>query len=212
MTPAGPTGATGPTGFTGPEGPAGTAGGIGPTGPTGFTGPEGPAGTAGGIGPTGPTGYTGYTGYTGFTGPDGPAGLEAFGGLYSNTAQVLAITLLGDTQVALANTMPSDDVTYTPANSITISTPGTYEVSFMLRGSASLGAVTTVAVRLNGTDIPSLTNTQTLTLATATDFSGDALVTLAAGDVLDLAVGALLALSLTLGAGTNASLVVMKID
>ena len=114
--------------------------------------------------------------------------------------------------MALANTMPSDDITYAPANSITIVTPGTYEVSFMLRGSASLGASTTVAVRLNGTDIPSLTNTQVLTIATGTEFTGAALVTLAAGDALDLAVSALLALSLTLAAGTNATLIIMKID
>ncbi|MEM5818342.1 MAG: hypothetical protein AAGU16_10835 [Desulfitobacterium hafniense] len=108
--------------------------------------------------------------------------------------------------------MPSDDITYAPANSITIVTPGTYEVSFMLRGSVSLGASTTVAVRLNGTDIPSLTNTQLLTLGADSEFSGSALVTLAAGDVLDLAVSALLALSLTLADGTNATLVAKKID
>lgn len=108
--------------------------------------------------------------------------------------------------------MPSDDVTYAPANSITIVLPGTYEVSFALRGTASLGASTTVAVRLNGTDIPSLTNTQMLTLATASEFSGSALVTLALNDTLDLAVSALLALSLTLASGTNATLIVKKID
>ncbi len=114
--------------------------------------------------------------------------------------------------MALADTMPSADVTYTPANSITIDTPGTYEVSFMLRGTASLGASTTVAVRLNGTEIPSFTNTQLLTIATATEFAGSALVNLAAGNVLDLAVSALLALSLTLANGTNATLIVKKID
>ena len=112
----------------------------------------------------------------------------------------------------LENTMPAENVTYTIADSITIGTTGTYEVSFMLRGNASIGAVTTVAVRLNGTDIPSLTNTQALTIATGTEFNGSAIISLNAGDVLDLAVSALVALSLTLASGTNATLIVKMLD
>ena len=222
--PTGPTGAaglTGPTGDTGPIGPTGATGPTGAaglTGPTGDTGPTGPTGAAGltgptgDTGPTGPTGDTGPTGPAGDTGPTGPAGLAAFGGRFSDDPQTLILALGIESQVDLTNTMPSNDVTYQPAESITIVNPGTYEVSFLLRGSVSVGALTTVAVRLNGADIPSLTNTQGLTLGISSEFTGNAILTLAANDVLDLAVSATLGLTLSLPAGTNATLVVKKLD
>ena len=219
--PTGAAGLTGPTGDTGPTGPTGAAGLTGPTGdtgpigPTGATGPTGAAGLTGptgDTGPTGPTGDTGPTGPAGDTGPTGPAGLAAFGGRFSDDPQTLILALGIESQVDLTNTMPSNDVTYQPAESITIVNPGTYEVSFLLRGSVSVGALTTVAVRLNGADIPSLTNTQGLTLGISSEFTGNAILTLAANDVLDLAVSATLGLTLSLPAGTNATLVVKKLD
>ena len=213
--PTGAAGLTGPTGDTGPTGPTGAAGLTGPTGDTGPTGPTGAAGLTGptgDTGPTGPTGDTGPTGPTGDTGPTGPAGLAAFGGRFSDDPQTLILALGIESQVDLTNTMPSNDVTYQPAESITIVNPGTYEVSFLLRGSVSVGALTTVAVRLNGADIPSLTNTQGLTLGISSEFTGNAILTLNANDVLDLAVSAALGLTLSLPAGTNATLVVKKLD
>jgi len=76
--PAGAVGATGPagpTGAAGSAGQAGLAGAAGSTGPAGATGPAGPTGAAGAIGATGSTGAAGATGVAGSTGPAGPTGL-----------------------------------------------------------------------------------------------------------------------------------------
>ena len=81
-----------------------------------------------------------------------------------------------------------------------------------LNASASLGAAVTVAVRRNGTNIPSTVLTRTLAIGTETIYQGNTIVTLTAGDIIDLAISALLALSVTLGGGTNATLSVKKLN
>jgi hypothetical protein len=58
----GVTGATGVAGTTGATGTTGTTGNDGATGPTGPTGPSGQAGTPGSVGATGPSGPTGTLG------------------------------------------------------------------------------------------------------------------------------------------------------
>ncbi len=112
----------------------------------------------------------------------------------------------------MANTMPSSNVTYTPANSVTVATAGNYEISYQVNGTAALAASVTVAVRNNGANIPSLTMTRTLTAGTNTVYQGSAIVSLTAGNVIDLALSALLAVGVTLGSGTNALLTVKKLN
>ena len=136
-------------------------------------------------------------------GPTGPAnGLNAFGGKYSNTAQTINLGIGTQTQIALPNTLPSLNTTYTPANSITVSQAGTYEINYFSNVSVALGTTLTQAVRVNGTNIPS----------TSSIYSGSTIVTLAAGSVIDMALSALLAVGVTLGSGVNATLSVKKID
>ena len=103
-------------------------------------------------------------------------------------------------------------MTYTPANSITIITPGNYEITYNTTLSASLGAAVTMSVRQNGTNIPSATISRTLSVGVGSLFSGNTVVALAAGDVIDLAVQALIAVGITLGSGTNAVLTVKKLN
>ncbi len=208
----GPTGATGADGVTGPTGPTGATGAdgaIGPTGPTGATGADGA------IGPTGPTGATGADGAIGPTGPtgaDGTANLNAYGGLYNNTPQTINLTLGGTTQLPLPSNMPSQNVTYTPANSITAPVAGVYEINYFTNISAALGTTVTMSVRRNGTAIPDATISRALSVGVGSIYNGSIIIDLNAGDVIDMALSALLAVGVTLGSGVNTTLTIKQIN
>ena len=152
-------------------------------------------------------------GPTGPTGPMGPStGLAAYGGKYNNTSQVLNIGLGTQTQVPLANNMPNLNTTYTPTNSITVSQAGTYEINYYSNVSAALATTVTFAVRNNGTNIPSTIISRALSVGVGSIYSGSVIVTLAAGDVIDMAISALLAVGITLGSGVNATLSIKKLS
>lgn len=202
-----PQGPTGPQGLAGTTGPTGS---IGPTGPQGLIGATGPTGSTG---PTGPQGLTGATGPTGLTGPTGPtAGLNAYGGKYSDASQTLNLGIGTQTQIPLPSSMPNLNTTYTPTNSITVAQAGTYEINYYSNVSVALGTTLTLAVRNNGTNIASTVISRALSVGVGSIYSGSAIVTLAAGDVIDMAVSALLAVGVTLGSGVNATLSVKKLN
>ncbi len=211
--PAGAIGATGATGVTGPTGPAGASvtGATGATGAIGATGPTGPAG-ASVTGATGPTGAIGATGPTGATGATGVADLNAYGGLYNATPQTLNLTLGGTTQLPIAATMPLKNVSYAPANSITVSATGVYEINYYTNVSAALGTTVTLEVRRNGTAIPQATLSRVLAVGVGSLYNGSFIITLNAGDVIDMALSALLAVGVTLGGGVNTTLTVKQLS
>ena len=164
-------------------------------------------------GPTGPAGTPGSTGPTGGTGPTGPAnGLNAYGGKYNNTPQTLNLVIGSATQIPLANAMPNLNTTYTPANSITVAQAGTYEINYFSNVSAAVGTTVTQAVRINGTNIPSTIISRALSVGVGSTYTGSTIVTLVAGDVIDMAISALLAVGLTLGSGVNATLSIKKLN
>ncbi len=211
--PTGPNGITGATGPTGATGATGSQGLAGATGPTGATGPQGLAGITGPTGPQGLAGATGPTGATGVTGPTGPAnGLNAYGGKYSDAPQTINLGVGTQTQIALPSAMPNLNTTYTPANSITVTQAGTYEINYYSNVSVALGTTVTLAVRSNGTNIPDTVISRILSVGVGSLYSGSVIVTLPAGAVIDMAISALLAVGVTLGSGVNASLSVKKLN
>lgn len=164
-------------------------------------------------GPTGPTGATGPQGLTGPTGSTGPAnGLNVYGGKYSNTAQTINLGIGTQTQIALPTAMPNLNTTYTPTNSITVSQAGNYEINYFSNLSVALGTTLTMAIRVNGTNIASTVISRVLSVGVSSIYSGSTIVTLAAGDVIDMALSALLAVGVTLGSGVNATLSVKKLN
>ena len=208
----GPTGATGADGAIGPTGPTGADGAIGPTGPTGADGAIGPTGPTGADGAIGPTGPTGADGAIGPTGPTGIADLNAYGGLYNTTPQTLNLTIGGTTQLPLPSAMPLKNVTNTPANSLTVGTAGVYEINYFTNVSAALGTTVTMAVRRNGTAIPQASISRVLSVGVSSLYSGSIIIALNAGDVIDMALSALLAVGITLGGGVNTTLTVKQIS
>ncbi len=224
---AGPTGATGATGVAGPTGPTGATGVAGPTGATGATGVAGPTGATGATGVAGPTGATGATGVagptgatgatgvagpTGATGATGVADLNAYGGLYNTTPQTLNLTIGGTTQLPIPSAMPLKNVTDTPVNSLTVGATGVYEINYFSNVSAALGTTVTMSVRRNGTAIPQATISRVLSVGVSTLYSGSIIIALTAGDVIDMALSALLAVGVTLGDGVNTTLTVKQIN
>jgi len=146
-------------------------------------------------------------------GATGPAnGLNAYGGLYNTVPQTLNLAIGGTTQLPLPSTMPALGPTYTPANSITIGTAGTYEINYASTLSAAIGTTVTTAVRRNGTAIPEARVSRLLAVGVGTLFNGSILIDLSAGDVIDLALSALLAVGVTLGGGVNTTLTVKKLN
>lgn len=138
--------------------------------------------------------------------------MSAYGTRYSTAPQTLNLTVGGTTPVPLPTNGPAKGVTYTPANSITVTDAGIYEINYSTTLTAALAATVTFAVRFNGTDIPSATISRALSVGTGSLFSGSTVVDLAAGTVIDMVISALLAVGITLGSGLNAILSVKKLD
>ena len=108
--------------------------------------------------------------------------------------------------------MPLKNMAYSPANSITAVTEGVYEINYYSNVSVALGTTVTLAVRRNGVAIPQATIARALSVGVGSLYNGSFLIELNAGDVIDIAVSALLAVGLTLGSGVNTTLTVKKID
>ena len=138
--------------------------------------------------------------------------MAAYGGLYSTVPQSLNLVVGGTTQIPLPTNAPSEGVTYTPANRITVTNAGTYEINYNTTLTAAVATTVTFAVRVNGTNVPSATISRALTLGTSSLFNGSTVVSLTAGSVVDMALSALLAVGITLGSGLNALLSIKKLD
>lgn len=161
-----------------------------------------------------PNGYTlNFTIPQGPTGPTGPtSGLSAYGGKYNNTASNISLGIGTQSQVPLPLTMPNSNTTYTTPNSITITQAGTYEINFYSNISIAIGTTLTLAVRSNGSNIPGTVLSKTLSVGTNSIYSGTVIVSLSANSTIDMAVSALIAVGVTLGSGTSASLTIKKIS
>lgn len=108
--------------------------------------------------------------------------------------------------------MPPSEVEYTPTNGITVTKDGNYEINYFTSLSVAVGATVTIAVRLNGTNIPGATISRTLSVGVGSQVNGSIMISLPAGSVIDMAISALVAVGVTLGTGVNASLTVKKLD
>lgn len=119
--------------------------------------------------------------------------------------------ILTQSVIPLPTSMPNLNVTYSPQNSITISQSGVYEINYYSNISVALATTITLAIRIGGTNIPSTIISRALSVGTNSIFSGSTIVNLNAGDVIDMAISALLSVGVTLGNGVNATLTVKRI-
>ena len=68
--------------------------------------------------------------------------------------------------------------------SINISSASTYEINYYINLSASVATTVTMAVRVNGTNIPSTIITRGLSVGVSSIYSRSTIVTLTPGDVI----------------------------
>ena len=108
--------------------------------------------------------------------------------------------------------MPNLNTTYATANAITVTQAGTYEINYYSNMTAAVATTITMAVRSNGTNIPSTVISRALSIGVGSIYSGSVIVTLPAGAVIDLAISALLAVGVSLSSGVNATLSVKKLN
>ena len=213
--PTGPTGSSGPIGSTGPTGPAGSQGSVGPAGPQGPGGPAGPQGSAGvqgpagpqgvqgSVGPQGPQGPVGPQGPQGPIGPTGPAGASgsnAYAYYYSTVVQSVG----ANQDVAFDSFSGQLNVSLGSGGTVvTVGVAGVYRIGFSISTAAS--ALATIQLYQNGAVVA---GTQTVLLSSTSQLSGEVLLTLAAGDTIELRVtGA----TLTLDSGVNAFISLLQV-
>ena len=78
--------------------------------------------------------------------------------------------------------------------------------------SAALGTTVTMSVRRNGTAIPQATISRVLSVGVSSLYSGSIIIALTAGDVIYMALSALVSVGVTLGSGVNTTLTVKQIN
>ena len=148
------------------------------------------------------------------------AGLAAYGGLYNDAAQTPTITTENVyVPVELNTEMPLLNTT-TATNQITVLQAGDYEITYHLQINSTAELTFNVTARQNSTPIASSTIEQTA-LETATggtfvvDVANSIIATLAANDVIDLALTTTTApggATITIPENGDATLVVKKLS
>ena len=136
-------------------------------------------------------------------------GLSSFGGRFNDDFTPINI-VVGQEVIPLPEIMPGRDVEYSD-NSITIEENGIYEINYSINVSAEVAALVTTSVRVNGQDIDSTVISRLIDVDLGTVYSGSTIVELNSGDVIDMAISALIAVEVTLGNGVNASLSIRRI-
>ncbi|QIL83073.1 collagen-like protein [Diaphorobacter sp. HDW4A] len=203
----GPTGATGATGATGSTGNNGLDGAVGPQGPIGTPGLNGTAGVTGPIGATGTDGATGPTGATGATGPTGATGTaftEVFASATNTAGSVIGV-LIGGTKIPLPSQNLSG-ITSSATTDFTVPQTGSYLITYSINVTAAL--LMSACVYIDSTCDATLNFSSLLSLSS---FSGQSILNLTAGQVVDLRLYGLLgAATLQGGAGARMSIIQLK--
>jgi len=167
-------------GDTGPAGAPGEKGPKGVKGDTGATGPQGAKGDTGAAGAAGPPGTNGTNGTNGATGPQGPAGtVLAYADFFALMPGDNPATVATGAAVEFPQDGPTSgsDIIRTGANTFTLSSAGTYMVTFQV----STDEPGQLAVALNGVVVPATV----VGRATGTSqIIGMTIVTASAADVL----------------------------
>ncbi|MGO5066931.1 hypothetical protein ACTQ4U_15230, partial [Clostridium sp. LCP25S3_F8] len=196
-------GITGPTGLQGITGPTGLQGITGPTGLQGITGPTGLQGI---------TGPTGLQGITGATGSDAPAGLQAYGGIYNIIGGTLGLPANTEVQIPITDLMVNNNVT-PGTNTLEIEISGDYRIEYLVSigPTPNAPAIATVA-RINGLGILDTDLGLIASSSTDTVFIAFTIVSLSAGDIIDVSIRSTTALTILFSSALAASLSVMKLD
>lgn len=136
----------------------------------------------------------------------------SYGGIYNTRPQILVLALGVQCQIPMPSVMPLNNIKPTHSNGLMVKRAGTYEINYNLIGSISVAVALSLAIRVNGVDIPSAEINRLVAVNTESIFHGSVIVDLEAGAVVDMAIFALVAATVTLGTGVNATLTLKQLS
>ena len=147
----------------------------------------------------------GDTGAAGTTTP-------AYANIYSTSQTVVNLTAATATTVTLATVGVSNNVNTATANKLTITNAGDYKIEYFLAGSPSVSGTLTLDVRKNGVTIDGSSVSASATANEAIPLQGTIISTLSANDILELDVASSVNANFTPSDGTNAYLIITKLN
>lgn len=125
-----------------------------------------------------------------------------------NNAGTTYAVILGGTPISFPSATYNNGVTANGANTVfTVANAGSYQISYRISTTASLGVGMVSSCLINGTAAPVLTRSPGLA---TNDFSASGIVTLAAGSTISVQLSGLLATAVLQG-GCGAVLNIVKI-
>ncbi len=162
--------------------------------------------------PVPPFNYVGVVGPTGPTGPAGTSFSGTYGRKYNTSTDTINVVVGTASVIPLATVGPSNNVTTSAPNVLTIVEAGTYEISYSFRGSSSANGDVTVEVTQNTNPIGNTSIIRSVTANQENDFVGSSIVTLNAGDQIGLSIESSVAATVTPADGTNAYLNIVRLS
>lgn len=112
----------------------------------------------------------------------------------------------------MANGMYNLNVTFTPANAITVKYFGVYEVSYYCNISVDKETDVSLSVRTNGNKMPACTVTKHLTAGIDSTLSGSVIIIILDGAAIDMVISATDSTKVTFAPNTNASFSIKKLN
>lgn len=153
--------------------------------------------------------------YVGVVGPQGPAGTsysDTYGRKYDTSTDTINVVVGTASVIPLATVGPSNNVTTSTTDVLTIVEAGTYEISYSFRGSSSVNGDVTVEVTQNTNPISNTSIIKSVTANQESDFIGSSIVALNVGDQIGLSIESSVAATVTPADGTNAYLNIIRLS
>ncbi len=136
----------------------------------------------------------------------------AYANLYSTSNTALNLTAATPSNVPLATVGISNNVTTSTANKLTITNTGDYKIDYLFSGAPGVAATLTLNVKNNGNTVAGSSISESATANETVNLQGTVLATLNANDVINLDISSQVEATVTPSDGTNAYLVITKLN
>lgn len=148
-------------------------------------------------------------------GEQGTPGTEitpAYSNIYNNAQTVTSLTQDVATTVTLGTTGINNNVNNETANKLTITNAGDYKIDYLLVGTSSAAATLTLDVKNNSNQIAGSNISEVASANETVQIQGSVLANLSVGDVIELNISSSATTNLTPSNGTNAYLIITKLN
>jgi len=140
------------------------------------------------------------------------APLLNYGGLYGQISSPLTLVSNTTQTVPFSDEMPSNGVTYTTANNVTITSPGDYLITYTMSGIPSANTNLIFNAAVNNDALPGSMVTETVDAGQSATASNAIITTLAAGDNVSLQVTSSNSVTMSFNNGNDVTLAVRQLS